>query len=347
VLATADPAEVDIVLAGALADGGDLDGLVARLTALRRPLILRTTATQTAPLDRLLAAAGFQAQHRLSLLSGGVIGKWLPGDPPAPVSTKRVLVLSYFNTHNFGDRLGYHLINDLLPAHAEVTHAAVSPWQVEERDYDLIVVGIGNSLNAPTMRRPELHRLVARARHAIGIFGTQYPYQYREMMDPALFDSLLDGLTSWWARYEEDIRAFGRGRDNVRHLGDWLISAFPMAEPTLDKALVIPPDFVSKELSLDRTIQKIQAYRRVRTARIHPMLCALTSAAEVAYEEQREGPDKTKASGKFRAQLYDIFGRSFDEGSFFRVDRDAVLRYKMKVEANMADLRAEIATLLA
>lgn len=321
--------------------------MVGQLAALGRPLVLRATADQAATLDGLLAEAGFRPQHRLSLLSGGVLGKWLPGDPPAPVRTKRVLVLSYFNTANFGDRLGYHIINGLLPAHAEVTHAAVSPWEVEEHDYDLLVIGIGNSLNAPTMGRPELHRLVARARHSIGIFGTQYSYQYREMMDPALFGLLLDGLTTWWARYEEDVLAFGRGRGNVRHLGDWLVSAFPMAEPTLDKTLVVPADFMNKELSLDRTIQKIQAYRRVRTARIHPMLCALTSAREIAYDEQREGADKVRESGKFRAQLYDIFGRGFDEGSFFRVDRDAVLRYKMKVEANIAELRAEIAALLA
>jgi len=312
-----------------------------------RPFVCSLSADRAATLDPLFEETGFRLRNRLTGASGELLSQWLPAAPSPPVRPRRVLVLSYFNAPNFGDRLGYHIVNGLLPAHAEVTHAALHPWQAVEEDYDLLILGIGNSINARAIGRPELHRLIARSRHAIGIFGTQYHFQYREMMDPALFGTLLDGLTTWWARYEEDVLAFGRGRDNVRHLGDWLISAFPMAVPTMDKTLVIPPEFVDKELSLDRTIQKIQSYRRVRTARIHPMLCALTSAEEVAYMEQREGPDRKRESGKFRSQLYDIFGRSFAEGPFFRVDRDAVLRYRIRVEAGMAELRAQIAALLA
>jgi hypothetical protein len=42
-----------------------------------------------------------------------------------------------------------------------------------------------------------------------------------------------------------------------------------------------------------------------------------------------------------------IFGRTFPEDEYFRVDRAAVLRYKMMVEANMAELRSQICALLA
>ena len=108
----------------------------------------------------------------------------------------------------------------------------------------------------------------------------------------------------------------------------------------------MPPEVVNNELALDRTIQKIQAYRRVRTARLHPLLCALTSAEEVAYHEQREGPQQGQPSGKFAAQLEDVFGRTFPEGEFFKVDRDAVLRYKIMVETNLAALKAQIDSLL-
>jgi hypothetical protein len=257
-----------------------------------------------------------------------------------------VLVLSYYNDPNFGDRLGYHLINALLPPDAVVTHASVKPWTVPEGPFDLLILGIGNSLNAATVARPELHRLVEAIPHTLGIFGTQYRYQYTKLIDPKLFDSLLGKMTTWWARYEEDVNAFGRGRDNVRHLGDFLISAFPNATPTIDKTLVIPPDIKTRDLSLDRVIQQIQSYRRVSTARIHPMLCALTSAEEVSYQEQQEDPNQA-SSGKFRSQLYDIFGRTFEENKFFTVDRDAVIRYKCKVEANIAEMRAEIFRLLA
>jgi len=261
--------------------------------------------------------------------------------------TKKVLVLSYFNTPNFGDRLGYHVVNGVIPAHAEVTHAGLNPWVVpDDAQYDLVILGIGMSLNAPAMRRPELHRLIERTPHTIGIFGTQYHYQYETMMDPAMFGILLDKLTVWWARYREDIDMFGGGRSNVRHLGDWLISAFPLTRPTIDKTLAIQADIMKKDISLDRMIQQIHAYRSVKTSRIHPMLCALTSAERLLYVEQRETADKTKASGKFGAQLRDIFGRDFKEAQFFDVDRQAVLRYKIMVEENMVALRMQIADLL-
>ena len=267
--------------------------------------------------------------------------------PPPAIRTSKVLVLSYFNTPNFGDRLGYHVVNGLMPATAIVTHATLNPWTLGDEHYDLVIIGIGNSLNAPAIRRPELQRLIERTPHSLGIFGTQYPHQYREMMDPALFGVLIDKLTTWWARYEDDIAAFGGSRANVRHLGDWLTSAFSLATPTKERNLVIPADFMERNLPLDRVIQQIQEYRQVTTARIHPMLCAFSSADEVRYQEQRETADKTKISGKFAAQLRDIFGRSFEEDVFFKVDREAVIRYKLKVEANMAALKTQIAGLLA
>jgi hypothetical protein len=107
-----------------------------------------------------------------------------------------------------------------------------------------------------------------------------------------------------------------------------LISAFPNAKPTLDRTLVIPADIKSRDMPLDRLIQQIQSYRRVSTARIHPMLCALTSAEEIQYQEQAEDPNQ-QCSGKFRSQLYDIFGRTFDEDKYFAIDREAVIRYKL------------------
>jgi hypothetical protein len=272
------------------------------------------------------------------------VGLRLAGE--SPVATRNVLVLSYFNTPNFGDRLGYHIVNGLLPANAVVTHAPLNPWAPGDDQYDLVILGIGNSLNAPAIANPELHRLIERTPHTIGIFGTQYPYQYSRLMDPAMFGRLLDKLTAWWARYQTDIDGFGGGRGNVRHLGDWLISAFPLAKPTRDRNLVVEANVMDRDISLDRMIQQIQAYRTVSTARLHPMLCALTSAEQVAYQEQREGPDRQLESGKFAAQLRDVFGRSFEEDKFFPVDRDAVVRYKMRVEANMVALKEQIAGLL-
>jgi methyltransferase family protein len=340
--------------------------LLRKIRALNRPLVCSYSITDRRPdLDRgaqgwingfdfaalqgLMKQAGFVLQHRQAIDNLQDVFKWLPDDAATARSRsaapKKVLVLSYFNDPNFGDRLGYHVINGLIPAGAVVTHASVRPWTVPEEKFDLLILGIGNSLNAATVARPELHRLVETTPHTLGIFGTQYRYQYQQLIDPKLFDALLSNVTTWWARYEEDVHAFGRGRNNVRHLGDFLISAFPNAVPTLDKTLEINADIRSKDLPLDRVIQQIQSYRRVSSARIHPMLCALTSAEEVAFQEQLEDPNN-KSSGKFRSQLYDIFGRTFDENKFFKVDRDAVIRYKVMVEANMAELRAQLSGLV-
>jgi hypothetical protein len=342
--------------------------LLRKVRALGCPLVCSYSITDRRPeLDRaaqgwinsydfeglseLMRTAGFGLQARQAVDPLQDLFKWVPTDDfaarPQPARTRKVAVVSYYNDPNFGDRLGYHVINGLVPADAIVTHVAINPWTLPaDEAFDLVILGIGNSLNAPPIARTQLRRLLETTPHSLGIFGTQYRDQYRHGETPAHFDALLSGLTTWWARYEEDLYAFGRGRANARHLGDLLISAFPLATPTIDRNLIIPADFRHKDSSLDRVIQQIQSYRRVTTGRLHTMLCALTSAEQVRYQEQREA-NGAAISEKFRSQLYDVFGRTYDEDKFFDVDRDAVTRYKLRVEANMAELKAQIARLLA
>lgn len=339
--------------------------LLRKVRGLGRPLVCSYSITDRRPqldraaqgwinaydfagLEALMRQAGFRLAARQEVDPLQDLFKWVPDDQvPPPVRLRKVAVVSHFNAPNFGDRLGYHVLNGLLPAGAEVSHLSLKPWvDPPDEAFDLVILGIGGSLNATAVARPELNRLLERATHSLGLFGTQYRHQYREWIDPTLFDALLSRLTVWWARYEEDIAAFGRGRGNVRHLGDLLVSAFPMARPTLDRTITIPAEFQNQEMALDRAIQQIQRYRRVKSARLHPLLCALTSAEEVAYLEQREGWGDA-VSGKFRSLLMDVFGRTYDEGAFFAVDRPAVARYKARVDANLGDLRAQIAGLLA
>ena len=66
--------------------------------------------------------------------------------PAVQKPRKRVHVISYNNVGNFGDRLGYHLLNDVLPPHAELTWGTLRPWSYAPPGVDLLVVGIGNSL---------------------------------------------------------------------------------------------------------------------------------------------------------------------------------------------------------
>jgi hypothetical protein len=157
--------------------------------------------------------------------------------------------------------------------------------------------------------------------------------------------AILDRLSVWYARYEEDALIYGRGRDNVRHLGDWLVEAFPMARPDLDGPLQVRGSEIDP-LGLDRAIAFIQRFREVASPRLHPLLCALTSAERVAYREQRE-LEGGGASGKFRSLCLDVFGAERPENELWSVDRSAVVAYKERVAVHMAGLRGELARLLA
>ena len=251
----------------------------------------------------------------------------------------RVVVLSFNNLGNFGDRLGYHLLNHILPPHANVVYSHFSPWDVPDGPIDLLIVGIGNSLFEKIVT-DRLLELVARAPRAIGIFGTQY----RAMLNRVRLGQLIDRLEMWYARHQDDVACFGANRTNVCHLGDWLINAFPMTEPTSSKALRLGPE-VMKDLPMDRIIQLIQKHRVVFSPRLHPLLCALTSAEQVAYLEQRDyGGDLV--SGKFASMFRDIFGQTYPEKALIDVNKAAVLRYKTQVHLRMDSLREHLRKLL-
>jgi len=350
-LAGALPAQTDADLLVLLDEQTpEISDLVQAARRLGKPIVCaRPEAEAAETLAEAMRAAGFRLQCSQPVAPAARLSKWVPA-PPASADTEgpgqRVLVMSYCNMANFGDRLGYHMLNGVLPADAIVTYGTIHPWHVPDQDYDLLILGIGNSLIASDACLPELADLLDRAPKAIGIFGTQYREQFAHPTAAAALDRILGKLTTWWARYEDDLLAFGRGRGNVRHLGDWLISAFPMATPTSDKGLTIPPDIIRQENPLDRMIQQIQSYRAVSSARLHTLLCALTSADHVAYQEQKIDDGGDLVSGKFRSLLLDIFGRTFPEDELFAVDRAAVVRYKRRVDANIADLRDELHALL-
>ena len=79
----------------------------------------------------------------------------------------------------FRDRLGYHVLYGILPAYAEVAYASLNPWMVPYRDYDLLVVGIGNSLFPTDARNAMLGSLTERVPRSIGIFGTHHRSLFR------------------------------------------------------------------------------------------------------------------------------------------------------------------------
>jgi hypothetical protein len=350
-------ADADIItMLGVLEYITDVDGFFTHLKSTGRDVVFSYCATDlTVGLDR--AAHGwinhfsFEDLAKLIDRHGYRISGSMPVDSmqillrlaPTRAATLHpcsVAVISYNDVGNFGDRLGYHMINSLLPGNATVHHLTFRTLASAHAAYDLVVLGIGNSVFQPLLT-DELFNVMSRAKARVGIFGTQY----RELMPRPAFDRLVDSLDMWHARYQDDVLMYGRGRSNVTHLGDWLIDQFSMSMPTDPGELHIG-DEIWKELPLDRTIQHIQRYQKVFSTRLHPLLCALTSAAQVGYSEQPSGGTSPIPSGKFRSMLIDIFGRSFPEKTYFDVDRDAVRRYKQQVHRNVAALKAQLDTML-
>ncbi|HML06575.1 MAG TPA: methyltransferase domain-containing protein [Xanthobacteraceae bacterium] len=352
----ADEADL-ITMLGVLEYIVDVDAFLGRLRHSKRDIVLSYCPTDfSRSIDRpslgwinhfslcdlavLLDRFGFRVERADRVDDLQIVMKLRQSSRPAPLAPCRVAVVSYYDVGNFGDRLGYHIINSLIPAEAEVHHLTFKTLQEARQSYDLVVLGIGNSIFKELLN-DDLLSMVKSGKAAIGIFGTQY----RELTSRPAMNRLLDRLDTWFARYEEDVLQFGRGRSNVVHLGDWLISQFPMVKAFDDAPLQIG-DEVLLELSLDRTIQKIQRHKNVFSTRLHPLLCALTSAELVAYAEQPRPDMPNVVSGKFRSMLIDIFGRTFPEKKFFIVDREAVKRYKSKVQANVALVGQRIETIL-
>jgi hypothetical protein len=350
--------DADIILAlGFLECLQDAETFFAHLHSSNRNVVLSYCATDLSgsvdrkslgwlnhfsflDLAQLFDRHSFRVASSMRVDSLQMLMRLTPVDKQSSINSCSVAVISCNDVGNFGDRLGYHIINSLLPSEAAVHHLTFQTLDRAHNKYDLVVLGIGNSIFQPLLRDDVLD-VVARGKAAVGIFGTQY----RELIPRHTLDRLIDRLDIWFARYEDDVLMYGRGRANVEHLGDWLIDQFPMSVPTSDQVLHID-DQILMDLPLDRTIQYIQQHKKVYSTRLHPLLCALTSADGVAYSEQPAEDVTSIVSGKFRSMLIDIFGRTYPEETFFAFDRDAVARYKKRVRRNVAAVGARLEAIL-
>jgi tetratricopeptide (TPR) repeat protein len=300
----------------------DWKGFLQQLRGLGLPAVLSYSAALAPHLELQdlcagFAEAGFHLQSSRQSDDNQVLLRLAPVETRLPVR-RRVLVMSSGRADSFGDRLGIHLVNSLMPADTEVHHGFLDPWSVPPGDFDLLVLGIGDSLSQPLLT-DQLIGLTQRIPRSVGIFGTHY----RASIEQRRMADLLDRLTVWFARNEEDLLLHGAGRKNAVHLGDWLISAFPLTRWQRDETLRVGPD-AWKDLPLDRTIGNIQKYRSVISERADPLLCSLTSAERVAYQESAE------PSGRFRSLLMDVFGRTWPESHLFEFPREAVAAYRAR-----------------
>jgi hypothetical protein len=340
---------------GALERIADVENLFTHLRFCKQDVILSYRATDLAgggdragfanalsfyDLALLFDRYGFRIECTAPIDAGQVLMRLTPTERLKPVAACSVAVISDNDIGTFGGRLGCQMINALLPGEADVHHLGFGTLHEARDKYDLVVLGTGGGLFLPLLGDDVLD-IVSRGKAAIGIFGTQY----RELIPRVGLERLIDRLDTWFARYEDDVLMYGHGRSNVTHLGDWLIDQFPMNTSTLDEPLQIV-DEIRPDHALDRAIQVIQCHRQVYSARLHPLLCALTSAERAAYAEQPSEQMPGIVSGEFRSMLIDIFGRSYPEKQFFMVDRDAVRRYKARVHRNVARVAERIDAIL-
>jgi len=345
-----------IVMLGALERIADVENLFTHLRFCKRDIILSYYATDLAQdLDRaalgyanhmsfcdltlLFDRYGFRIECTTPIDDTQVLMRLTPTEWLEPAASCSVAVISDDGSLNFAARVGTLMINSLLPGEAEVHHLTFRTLNEARSNYDLVILGTGNGLFPPLVGEEALD-VVSRSKVAIGIFGTQG----RELIQRSTLDRLIDRLDMWFARYEDDVLIYGRGRTNVIHVGDWLVDQFPLTRSTLDEPLVISGE-LGQEIAPDRAIRTIQQHKQVYSTVPATLLCALTSAELAAFAEMPSAqPDLT--AGQFRSMLIDVFGRSYPQQKFFLVDRDAVTRYKARVHDNVAKVGAHVGSIL-
>jgi hypothetical protein len=290
-------------------------------------------------LARLFDRYGFRIECTAPIDSAQALMRLTPAERLMPVTPCSVAVVSGGDANHFGNRLGLRLINALLPGEADVHHLTFRTLYEARDKYDLVVLGTGDSLFQPLIG-DEVLDIVGRSKAAVGIFGTQY----RELTPRPALERLIARLDTWFARYQDDVLMYGCSRNNVEHLGDWLIDLFPLTTATDNEQLRIGTAMA--ELPLDRAIETIQRHKQVYFAAPLPFLCALTAAELAAYAEPPAEEMPGTVAGHFRSMLIDIFGRSYPEKEFFLVDRDAVTRYKARVHRNVTRVGERIEAIL-
>lgn len=187
-----------------------------------------------------------------------------------------IAVISEYDVGGFGDRLGYHMINTMLPSSAEVQHLTPRTLHEAREAYDLVVLGTRNSFYPPLIG-DDVIDILGCGKAAIGIFGTYF----RELIPRPSLERIVERFDTWYARTEDDVMMYGRARDNVVYLGDRMIEQFPVARAYDDEPLQIGEE-IGTQRALDRAIQVIQRHKQVYSNQLQPLLCVLTSAELVA-----------------------------------------------------------------
>jgi hypothetical protein len=307
-----------VVMLDALDDAANCDAVFAPAARLQRSVILNyrprdldDTGRSNARLSfydlaRLFDRHNLRIECNVPMGPGEVLLRLAPAEKLASPAPCSVAVISTGEPH-----AGLQMIAGVLPPEADIHHLTGDTLHDARARYDLVVVGTGAGLS-PAMLTDALIDVVKRGASAVGIFGAQY----RELIARPALDRLLDNLDIWFARNEDDLLLYGRGRPNAVHFGEWAIDAAPLSQGRDTITTIDATDLAS-------------------------LATALVSADIVRY---RSGEQLDAAEA--RSLLVDVFGRGYPPGDGFLVERDAVLRYKVRVRANIEALRDRIAAIL-
>ena len=338
----------DIVVMLDALDGSDGEVLFAQLHQTNCPVVLNYRPRDLTDakganhrlgfydLARLFDRFGLRIECNIPISDDEVLMRLTPSKKLAALARCSVAVVANADRENFGERLGFAMINAVLPPEADVHHLTFDTLSEARERYDLVVIGAGTGVS-PAVLTDTLFDVTARGVSAIGLFGLQY----RELLARPALDRLLDKFDTWFARNEDDVLLYGRGRRNAVHLGDWTIDQIPLARGSDNEPLRVGFE-IARAMPLDRAIRVIQRHSNVISSELHPLLCALTSANLVAYGEAASGI----GSDEIRSLLIDIFGRGYSPGEHFLVERDAVQCYKSRVRANVTRVRERIGAIL-
>jgi hypothetical protein len=308
-----------VVMLDALDGAASCDAVFAPAARLQRPVILnyrprdlddsgRSNARLSFyDLARLFDRHDLRIECNVPMGPGEVLLRLAPAEKLASPPPCSIAVISTGETAH----AGLQMIAGVLPPEADIHHLTFDTLNEARPRYDLVVVGTGAGLS-PAMLTDALIDAVKCGASAIGIFGTQY----RELITRPALDRLLDNLDIWFARNEDDLLLYGRGRPNVVHLGEWTVDAAPLSQGRDTITTVEATDLAS-------------------------LAAALANADIVRY---RSGEQLDAAEA--RSLLVDVFGRGYPPGDGFLVERDAVLRYKVRVRANIEALKDRIAAIL-
>lgn len=274
-------------------------------------------------LGRLVGTAGLYVQSGTRLGEDEILLQ-LDASPPHRPAPCRILLIAPPGTLHTGHARRLRLMRSLMPSHAHVD--LLDPWspRVPRQEYDLVILGAGNSFGPALLGPPErrtcgaaehLLAILARARRSLGYFGTQF----RGEIDEPHLQQVLDGLSLWLARTESDLEAHGRGRTQAVALGDLLLA---VGEPCGEQR----PD-------------------TLHAVHLTPLITALPHLRSFSWRDSRSPAGEP--SGRFQAVLGDIFAGPSPEGQPIEVDPEALQRYMGQVRLALDELRSTIQVLLS